>query len=137
MTDTFSKAKRSEIMSRIGQRNTQPELITRRLLHRLGYRFRLHRRDLPGTPDIVLPRHRKIVLVHGCFWHGHDGCSRSTLPATNRDFWERKIEANKERDRIALAELQALGWDCLVVWQCQVRDRAALADQIRQFMSQA
>lgn len=135
MTDTFSSAKRSEIMGRIGQKNTQPEIIVRRLLHRLGYRFRLHRRDLPGTPDIVLPRHRKIVFVHGCFWHSHAGCSRSSLPDTNREFWERKIGKNSERDRIALAELKTLGWDCMVVWQCEVRDRTALEDRIRRFLT--
>jgi DNA mismatch endonuclease (patch repair protein) len=106
MVDTFTKTKRSEIMSRIGGKNTAPELRVRRVLHALGYRFRVHRDDLPGKPDIVLPRHQKIVLIHGCFWHGHPGCPRAALPTTNTGFWEKKISGNKKRDQSVLRELR-------------------------------
>src|SRR5688572_2860168 len=99
MADTFTKAKRSEIMSHIGGKDTAPELLVRRLLHALGFRFRLHRTDLPGKPDIVLPRHRKVVLIHGCFWHSHSGCPRAALPTTNGEFWRKKIGDNQARDR--------------------------------------
>ena len=95
MPDVFSKSKRSEIMSHIGQKDTQPEIVVRKMLHRMGYRFRLHRKDLPGKPDIVLPKYRKVIFVHGCFWHGHEGCPRAALPETNREFWEQKVEKNK------------------------------------------
>ncbi len=121
-------------MSRIGGKNTAPELRVRRLLHALGFRFRLHRDDLPGKPDIVLPRHRKIVLVHGCFWHGHSGCSRATLPTTNTPFWEKKIGGNKTRDRRVRRELRALGWKVLVLWQCQLKSVEVLTNRLLGFL---
>jgi DNA mismatch endonuclease (patch repair protein) len=134
MVDMFTKAKRSEIMSRIGGKDTAPELRVRRMLHALGFRFRLHRDDLPGKPDIVLPRHRKILFIHGCFWHGHPGCPRSALPTTNRPFWEKKISGNRTRDRRVRGELRKLGWDVLVLWQCKLKDTQALADRLATFL---
>lgn len=115
-------------------RDTAPELRVRRLLHAMGYRFRLHRKDLPGTPDVVLPRHRKIVLVHGCFWHGHEECKRATLPANNASTWAAKIEGNRRRDQRNLNALSALGWDVLVVWECEVRNAPCLEERLRAFL---
>jgi len=115
-------------------RDTKPELRVRRVLHAMGYRFRLHRKDLPGTPDIVLPRHRKIVLVHGCFWHGHQDCRRATHPVNNASTWAAKIEGNRRRDRRNLDALSALGWDVLVVWECEVRDAPHLEARLHAFL---
>ena len=112
---------RSEMMSRIGTRNTAPELVVRRGLHRLGFRFRLHRKDLPGRPDVVLPRHHAVIFVHGCFWHGHEGCPYFRLPKTNTDFWKAKIVRNVERDAEIVARLVAQGWRVLTVWECMTR----------------
>lgn len=134
MTDIFSQAKRSAIMSRIGGKDTAPEIKIRQLLHALGYRFRLHRNDLPGKPDIVLPRHRKVIFVHGCFWHGHSRCRRATLPTTNIEFWQTKIGKNKMRDQTAQRKLRAKGWKLLVVWQCQINNKRALADKLTAFL---
>lgn len=105
-------------MSRVKNRNTLPELLVRSLLHRLGFRFRLHRTDLPGTPDIVLPRYKVALFVNGCFWHGHD-CPRGKLPSTNLEFWEAKIRRNLERDAGSRAALTELGWTPLTVWACE------------------
>ncbi len=113
-------------MSRVRQKDTKPEMVVRSALHGMGFRFRLHRRDLPGTPDIVLPRYRKVVFVHGCFWHQHEGCRRASRPATNIEFWNRKLDANMVRDALVAAQLRALGWEPLVVWQCATRDMAGL-----------
>ena len=113
---------RSRIMKAVGQKNTRPEMTIRRTLHSLGYRFRLHRRDLPGSPDIVLPKHRTAIFVHGCFWHRHEGCAKATVPKTRRAFWEDKFETNKVRDRKAIVALQDLGWNVQIVWECQTRN---------------
>jgi DNA mismatch endonuclease, patch repair protein len=134
MADTFSRAKRSEIMSRIRGKDTTPEILVRQLLHALGYRFRLHRNDLPGKPDIVLPRHRKIILVHGCFWHGHPRCPRAALPKTNPEFWHTKIGKNKVRDHRVRDKLRRMGWAVLVLWQCQLGDIRKLTDRIIGFL---
>lgn len=120
MADIFSPAKRSEVMSRIRGRDTVPELVVRSYLHRRGLRFRLHRRDLPGRPDIVLPAYRVAILVHGCFWHGHAGCKRASLPKTRVSFWAEKIAANRERDARSIRALEALGWRPLIVWECEI-----------------
>ncbi|CBS88694.1 DNA mismatch endonuclease (plasmid) [Azospirillum lipoferum 4B] len=109
-------------MARIGPRDSKPEMIVRRLAHALGYRYRLHRRDLPGTPDMVFPRLRKAIFVHGCFWHRHDGCKYSTTPKTRTDFWEDKFKKNTERDTRKEQELRALGWDVLTIWECETRN---------------
>lgn len=121
MSDIFSSKKRSEIMRSIRSKNTKPELIIRSLVHRMGYRFKLHDKSLPGSPDLSLPKHRKVIFVHGCFWHSHKGCTRAALPVTNKAFWKRKIESNIRRDRQSLVELRRLGWRHLVIWQCQIK----------------
>lgn len=112
---------RSRNMRAVRGTNTRPEMLVRRGLHRRGLRFRLHRRDLPGCPDIVLPRHRAVVFVHGCFWHRHEGCRYATTPATRREFWQNKFTANFERDRRALEGLRAAGWRVAVVWECALK----------------
>jgi DNA mismatch endonuclease (patch repair protein) len=117
--DTVSRAVRSRMMSRIKGKDTAPELVVRRALHAAGLRFRLHVTGLPGAPDIVLPRHRTVVLVHGCFWHRHPGCANARLPGTNRLFWRRKLTANVRRDAKVMRELHALGWRVMVVWECE------------------
>lgn len=121
-------------MLAVRRRDTAPELSVRSLLHAMGHRFRLHRRDLPGTPDIVLPGHRKIVLVHGCFWHGHEGCRRAIMPINNAGTWVAKIEGNRRRDKKNLDALSALGWDVLVVWECEIRDASRLEECLRDFL---
>ncbi len=135
MADVFSEEKRSWIMSRVKGRDTTPELAVRSIIHRHGYRFRLHRKDLPGCPDIVLPRHRKIVFVHGCFWHGHKGCRKSSRPATNREFWNTKIDGNIARDKKAVGRLRRSGWSVLVVWECELRDPRKLERRLLRFLS--
>lgn len=129
MTDVFSAEKRSWVMARVRGGDTQPERLVRLMLHRLGYRFRLHRKDLPGTPDIVLPKRRTVVFVHGCFWHGHD-CSRGGLPASNQEFWAPKIAKNRDRDARAQRELRKNGWKVLTVWQCQTKKVGSLQKKL-------
>jgi DNA mismatch endonuclease (patch repair protein) len=125
--DLYSKKRRSEIMSRIRDRNTKPEVRVRRVLHRLGYRFRIHRKDLPGSPDVVLPRWKTAVLVHGCFWHGCKKCDRGTrVPKTNTDFWLAKIAENRERDRRVRRALRTAGWRVVVVWACETENETKL-----------
>jgi DNA mismatch endonuclease (patch repair protein) len=132
--DTISKAERSALMSRIRSKDTQPERNVRSLLHSLGYRFRLHRSDLPGKPDIVLPGHRKIILVHGCFWHGHS-CQLASKPKTNRTYWTPKIRNNRDRDERNLTTLQEQGWAVLVLWECEIREGTGLLTKIQMFMN--
>lgn len=127
MVDRLTGEQRSRNMSRIRGKDTKPEMVIRRLLHGMGYRYRLHRRDLPGSPDIVLPKHRVAVFVHGCFWHGH-GCHLFRWPATREEFWKAKIARNIERDAEALTALNAAGWRTLVVWECAVKGRGRLGD---------
>jgi DNA mismatch endonuclease (patch repair protein) len=121
-------------MRRIRKRDTTPELVVRRLTHSMGFRFRLHRRDLPGTPDLVLPRHRKVIQVHGCFWHQHAGCRLSRKPKSRLDYWLPKLARNSERDRASQAALERAGWLCLVVWECQTQDSEALRLIISDFL---
>jgi DNA mismatch endonuclease (patch repair protein) len=130
MTDVFTKSKRSEVMSRIKGRNTKPELAVRSLLHRMGYRFRLHRADLPGKPDIVLPRYQTLIFVHGCFWHRHKGCRFAYTPKTRMDFWLKKLESNVIRDIHVKSDLELLGWRVIIVWQCELRDLSLLSRRI-------
>src|ERR1700754_5094505 len=122
MTDTLTKKQRSALMSRIRGKDTTPERVVRRLLHKNGLRFRLHPRDLPGHPDIVLPRLRTVIFVHGCFWHRHLGCVKSTTPSTRRAFWEAKFRDNVARDQRKIAELSAQGWKTLTIWECEVKE---------------
>lgn len=121
-------------MSRVKGQNTRPEMIVRRLLHAMGYRFRLHAADLPGKPDIALPRHGKIVQVHGCFWHGHKGCSRATRPQSNVEFWARKIDGNQARDIRTERQLRKLGWSVMTIWECQTKDLEKLERRLRRYM---
>ena len=134
MADRFSPEKRSQIMSRVKGRNTSPERTVRSWLHRLGYRFRLHHKKLPGHPDIVLPKYRAVIFVHGCFWHGHQGCSRSKRPATNREFWDKKIDATIQRDREVQQRLHAMNWRVLVIWQCEIKNGDMITARLRDFI---
>ena len=134
MTDIFSREKRSQIMSRVSGKNTRPEVVVRSLLHNMGYRFRLHRKDLPGKPDITLPKYKKVVFVHGCFWHGHTDCPRSKLPISNQFFWRDKLGKNKERDKVSVNNLIELGWDVLVVWECEIKDTHKLKSKLFAFL---
>ena len=138
MPDVFTEQKRSHIMRKIGPKDSVPERFVRSMVHRLGYRFRLHRRDLPGTPDIVLPRHRKVIFMHSCFFHGHKRCKRASLPTTRRRFWQQKIEGNAKRDRSNYRKLKRLGWGYLVVWQCQIKksNQDLLESRIREFLEE-
>ncbi len=124
---------RSENMRAIRGKDTQPEILVRKLVHGLGYRFRLHRSDLPGKPDLVFPRRHKIIFVHGCFWHSH-GCKNGLIPKSNRDFWLPKLRKNKVRDRKTLKMLSQLGWDALVIWQCELSDSRSIKLKVRQFL---
>lgn len=123
MADVVDAATRSRMMSGIRGRDTRPEMVVRRALFAAGFRFRLHRRDLPGAPDIALPGRKIAVFVHGCFWHRHSGCRLSKLPATRAEFWKAKLEGNVERDARVVKALQAMGWRVLIVWECAIRDR--------------
>ena len=125
---------RSELMRRVRGKNTTPERAVRRVAHALGYRFRLHRRDLPGTPDLVFPRLRRAIFVHGCFWHRHEGCARTTTPKTRAAYWREKFEQNTRRDRRNLAALRRLGWSVLVVWECQTFERTELLAKLSRFL---
>jgi DNA mismatch endonuclease (patch repair protein) len=119
VADNLSTEERSRLMSRIRCKDTKPELIVRRLLHAMGYRFRLHRRDLPGRPDIVLPRHGVCIFVHGCFWHLHRNCKDARIPKTKRSWWQEKLEGNAARDKRHAAALRRIGWRVLTIWECQ------------------
>lgn len=135
--DIVSPARRSAIMGRIKGRNTAPELAVRKLAYRLGYRFRLHRRDLPGSPDLVFVSRKKAVFVHGCFWHRHMGCRFAYEPKSNSDFWSTKFKKNVERDNRVTKELECMGWDVLVIWECETADSAALASKLRTSLGHA
>ena len=135
MTDMVSQARRSEIMAKIHSADTIPEVELRRILHNLGYRFRLHRRDLPGKPDVVLPKYRAVILMHGCFWHGHS-CKDGRRPASNTEYWNRKLDRNNLRDKQTVVDLRRQGWKCLVVWECQLKNREELAERITRFLGE-
>ncbi|MFH1139876.1 MAG: very short patch repair endonuclease [Pseudomonadota bacterium] len=122
MADHVDPLSRSRMMARVKGKDTKPEKVVRSILHRMGYRFRLHRKDLPGKPDIVLPRHKKIIFVHGCFWHGHEGCSRARRPSTNESFWNTKLNRNQKRDLDNQEILRRSGWKILILWECQIKD---------------
>lgn len=127
MADILDPSVRSRVMARIRGKHTRPELLVRRFLWANGFRYRLHVRTLPGTPDIVLPAYRTVIFVHGCFWHGHPGCKDNRMPQTNAAFWEKKLHNNVARDAVQVAALQRLGWQVLTVWECELatRHRAA------------
>jgi DNA mismatch endonuclease, patch repair protein len=129
-------AERSRQMSLIRAKDTKPEMIVRRLIHSLGYRYRLHRKDLPGTPDLVFPNRKAVIFVHGCFWHRHDDptCKLARLPKSRLDFWIPKLERNVERDKNNAAALRELGWRVLTIWECQLKNRTDLQVRIREFL---
>lgn len=131
MTDVFDPEKRSEVMRRVKAKGTTPELKVRRALTALGARYRLNRKDLPGSPDIVLPGRRLAVFVHGCFWHGHDCPRGSRTPKANREYWTAKVARNVARDQRVAAELAAAGWRVETIWECDLKDSAALSERLR------
>ena len=134
MVDVHTREQRSRNMSAIHDKNTKPELFVRTLLHSMGFRFRLHRKDLPGKPDIVLPRHKAVIFVHGCFWHCHECRFGRVVPATHREFWAVKRQSNVERDLRNKLALEALGWRVMVVWECQIRELQPLCTQLTAFL---
>lgn len=138
MVDNLSKARRSWNMSRIRGKDTTPEKAVRSVIHRLGYRFRLHAKKLPGRPDVVLPRLRTVVLVHGCFWHRHKGCQNCTTPSNNRGFWLEKFAGNVARDELNQQKLKEAGWNSIVVWECETKDILKLEERLsRAFSNEA
>ena len=132
--DSVTPERRSEIMGLVKCADTRPEIAVRRILHRLGYRFRLRKKGLPGKPDVVLPRWQTVVLVHGCFWHRHPGCPNTRTPKSRVDFWTRKFDENVERDRQVQRLLEALGWRVCTVWECELSDPARLAARLDTFI---
>ena len=132
MVDRLTRERRSWLMSRVGGKNTTPEVRVRKAAHGLGLRFRLHRRDLPGTPDLVFPGRRVALFVHGCFWHRHSGCPKASNPGTRADYWAEKFRANVERDVRVKSELEASGWRAVVIWECETKDANGLMCILRE-----
>ena len=123
MTDVLSKEQRKRCMSKIKSKDTKPEMLVRRFLFSHGFRFRLHRKDLPGNPDIVLPKYKTVIFINGCFWHGHKDCKFASIPETNRDFWLTKISGNIIRDNESVERLKQSGWKVIVIWQCELKPK--------------
>ena len=134
-TDNLTPEQRKRTMTRVRGKDTQPEMRVRRLVHGLGYRYRLHRKDLPGNPDLVFPKRRKIIFVHGCFWHGHDCKAGRKQPKANQEYWTVKLARNRERDAVNQSLLRAQGWDVLIIWECELKRFGDLALVIRHFLS--
>lgn len=138
MADTITRERRSWNMSRIKGRNTGPELRLRSLLHRAGYRFRLHAKELPGRPDIILPKYRVAIFVHGCFWHRHQGCRNATTPSTRTEFWQSKFDSNVSRDERNRTDLRAAGWTIFTVWECELKsDASGVVERLSRDMRKA
>lgn len=135
MTDTFTKEDRSRIMASVKSKDSKAEIAVRSTLHRLGYRFRLHKKELPGKPDIVLPKYRTIIFIHGCFWHRHT-CKHATTPKSNIPYWTKKFTRNIERFNQVKAELEAQGWRILVIWECETNDKFLLEQQLQNILSE-
>ena len=135
MTDMFTPEKRRAIMRTIRDKDTRPEMIVRGLTHAMGYRYRLHQRDLPGRPDLVFASRGKVIFVHGCFWHGHAACKEGRLPKSNLGSWSSKIQRNRDRDKRAERKLGALGWGVLTIWECQIKNQQVLSRRIQQFLN--
>ncbi len=133
-TDSLTPEQRRYTMRQVHSKDTRPEMRVRRLTHRMGYRYRLHRKDLPGKPDLVFPGRKKVIFVHGCFWHGHDCPAGRKIPKTNQEYWLKKLSRNKERDGQNIARLREQGWDVLVIWECETKDEASLSRRISQFL---
>ncbi|MCK7598217.1 DNA mismatch endonuclease Vsr [Microbulbifer sp. CAU 1566] len=132
--DTVSRKKRSEVMGRVKGKDTRPEMVVRRMLHGLGYRYRLHAPELPGRPDIVFRQRKKVIFVHGCFWHRHDNCKLARIPKSRVEFWTQKLTQNKERDQRNLQDLVNNGWKVLIIWECELTDIVALKARVQQFL---
>jgi DNA mismatch endonuclease (patch repair protein) len=132
--DNVSQKKRSEIMRAVRSRDTGPEMLLRRSLHQKGYRYRTHVSSLPGTPDTVFPARKKVIFVHGCFWHGHEGCTRSKTPKGNSTFWKKKILENRKRDKKNCVVLKKMGWEVITVWQCQMKNRGDCTADVIAFL---
>jgi len=128
--DHLSKKKRSWNMSLIRSSNTKPELVVRKILHSLGYRYSLHKKDLPGKPDIVLRKHRTVIFVHGCFWHQHKRCKRSNIPKSHTQYWKPKLERNMSRDKVHKKNLRKLSWKTIVIWECETKSLEKLKDKL-------
>lgn len=134
--DTLTRLERSKRMALIRGKDTKPELLVRKIAHSCGYRFRLHVSSLPGKPDLVFPKHRKVIFIHGCFWHRHPGCALARLPKSKRRFWIPKLTGNRRRDLRNIARLRRDKWKVSVVWECQLKDRASLAKRLTRFLGQ-
>jgi DNA mismatch endonuclease (patch repair protein) len=134
MTELPLSAMRSALMGRVRGKNTKPEIIVRKAVHALGYRFRLHRKDLPGCPDLVFRGAKKVIFVNGCFWHRHPGCKMASTPKTRSEFWKDKFIRNINRDADAISRLENSGWKCLVIWECQTRNHSVLVDYLQSFL---
>jgi DNA mismatch endonuclease, patch repair protein len=134
LADPPPSAVRSANMAKVKGKNTSPEMLVRKTVHAMGYRYRLHARELPGTPDLVFPWRRKIIFVHGCFWHRHLYCKRASMPSTRKDYWQTKLSKNVARDAEVIAKLEASGWDVLVLWECALRDRLKLESRLSTFL---
>ena len=126
MADTVTQPKRSSIMKAVGNKNTKPEMIVRRYLHAQGFRFRIHSKKLSGTPDIVLAKYKSVIYINGCFWHGHEGCKKATVPKSNTDFWLNKLKRNKERDTVHANKLIDQGWKVITIWECELSNKQQL-----------
>ncbi|WP_201694558.1 very short patch repair endonuclease [Paraburkholderia hiiakae] len=134
MVDSVSPSRRSEIMGCVRSRDTKPEMLVRRLIYSMGYRYRLHAKDLPGKPDLVFRSRRKVIFVHGCFWHRHPGCALARLPKSREEFWLPKLESNRLRDLKNDRSLRDANWGVLVVWECELGDVAVLTNKIKEFL---
>ncbi|MTV39946.1 very short patch repair endonuclease [Duganella radicis] len=134
MVDSLDPAARSAVMSRVRGKDTRPEMIVRKLVFAAGYRYRLHVRTLPGSPDLVFPSRRKVIFVHGCFWHRHENCSLARIPKSRVEFWTEKLNGNRARDERAFQALAQAGWEVLVLWECELRERQQLAQKLQSFL---
>ncbi len=135
MADTLTPDERSERMSRVRNKDSKAEMRVRKLVHAMGFRYRLHNKTLPGKPDLVLARHKKVILIHGCFWHQHGVCRPLSTPEHNSGFWRKKFDDNVKRDQRNLKQLQELGWNVLVIWECETKDAKLLESKLRDFLT--
>ena len=132
--DVLSSSQRSALMARIRGKNTKPEMMVRRMAHGMGYRYRLHKKSLPGTPDLVFASRKKVIFVNGCFWHRHAGCQLAATPKTRVDFWMKKLDRNVQRDKDAIRQLEQTGWQVLVIWECETRSPEGLDEKLAEFL---
>lgn len=135
-SDRISKKERSDLMAKVRSKDTEPEMIVRKIVHEHGFRYRLHRKDLPGKPDLVFSGKKKVIFVHGCFWHGHTCPSGANQPRSNIEYWTEKLDRNKNRDRENTRALKKMGWDVLVIWECEVKNTTLLSKTIMSFLNQ-